>query len=85
MSCDNHNAVIFFVNRTKAFKNIIEEVISSGDKYGHRNERNQSVIVNPVDLNIRDIASNDHVLVSTTQLRAAILLKHVLPLLAANG
>ena len=80
---DQYNSIIFFVDRKKAFRNIIQEVFSAGENYGFRTIKDlDRVVVNPVDLIATDQSDP---LASLTQLRAVVLLKHLVQLLIANG
>ena len=81
---DKFNSVIFYIDRNKAFRNIIQEVFSAGENYGHSKAVTGCgrVVVNPVDLIA--IKQSDQA-AFLTQLRAVVLLKHVLQLLIANG
>ena len=80
---DRYNSIIFYIDRNKAFRNIIQDALSAGEKYGHQVGQDcGTVVVNPVDLMA---TGQSDPAASLTQLRAVVLLKHILHLLIANG
>ncbi|XP_070193746.1 DALR anticodon-binding domain-containing protein 3-like [Littorina saxatilis] len=86
LSHDKYNSVIFFIDRKKAFGNIIQQVLTAGENYGlHPVGTRERVIVNPVDLHVCSTQDQSQAPTSLIQLRAVILLKHVLQLFIFNG
>ncbi|XP_076468802.1 DALR anticodon-binding domain-containing protein 3-like [Babylonia areolata] len=87
LSQDKHSSIVFHVDRSKAFSNIIQRVLCEGEKYGHKAARKEGmrVVVNPVDVQACGEGEESQSPPSLSQLRAAVLLKHVLRLLSANG
>ena len=80
---DSYNALVFHVDRCQAHRNIIQRALSAGESYGSVDTSDvRGVVVNAVDLHKSGV---DQSSASLTQLRAVVLLKHVLHLLKANG
>ncbi|KAK7462600.1 hypothetical protein BaRGS_00038353 [Batillaria attramentaria] len=82
---DKYNSVVFHIDRKTAFRNIIHQVLSEGDEYGSVAQTGPRAILNVVDLSTHNSSSQDGSSVSLTQLRAVVLMKHVLQLLTSNG
>lgn len=86
ISYDKFSSVIFHVDRQKAFRNIVRWVLTEGNIYGCQPIYNQiqKIIVNPIDLTTHT-PNNMKGSNSIVQLRAVILLKHILNLLKVCG
>lgn len=83
LSEDQYSSVIFYVDRGSAYRNVVREALEKGENYGRHEascKNYEKILINPVDL-----SGDSSEAVTLTQLRAVVLVKHVLQLLSANG
>ena len=83
---DDHNRMIFHLNREQTTRHVITEVIHQRERFGQYGTAElgsgQHVLLNPTDMTL---CSRETRAVGLDDIRSMVLLQHITALLEANG